>query len=420
MSPVTITLSLLVFSIVMFIWEKIPLAATAMIVCITLVVTGVFDVKTAFSGFINSNVILFVAMFVVGGALFETGVTDEIGGIVIRYARSEKQLIVIIMLVCGILSGFLSNTGTAAVLIPVVIGAAVKSGYAQSRLLMPLAFASALGGNLSLIGSPGNLIAQSALEQIEQSFGFFEYAKLGIPMLLCGILYFLTVGYKILPGKNIIENQKTENSRKVVCPKYKKVIALSVLIFTVLGMIFEAEIGLPIAIIGSIGALSLVVTGVITEKQAYQSIDSQTIFLFGGTLALARALETTGAGEIMARSVIDLLGQQVSPFLLLSAVLVISCALTNFMSNTATAALLIPVGLSIANTMGADSRAVLMAIVIGCSCAYATPVGTPANMMIFAAGGYKFIDYVKVGLPLIFISIIVSFILLPVFFPFYP
>ncbi|EPO4107962.1 SLC13 family permease [Enterobacter cloacae] len=420
MSPVAITLSLLVFSIVMFIWEKIPLAATAMIVCITLVVTGVFDVKTAFSGFINSNVILFVAMFVVGGALFETGVTDEIGGIVIRYARSEKQLIVIIMLVCGILSGFLSNTGTAAVLIPVVIGAAVKSGYAQSRLLMPLAFASALGGNLSLIGSPGNLIAQSALEQIEQSFGFFEYAKLGIPMLLCGILYFLTVGYKILPGKNIIENQKTENSRKVVCPKYKKIIALSVLIFTVLGMIFEAEIGLPIAIIGSIGALSLVVTGVITEKQAYQSIDSQTIFLFGGTLALARALETTGAGEIMARSVIDLLGQQASPFLLLSAVLVISCALTNFMSNTATAALLIPVGLSIANTMGADSRAVLMAIVIGCSCAYATPVGTPANMMIFAAGGYKFIDYVKVGLPLIFISIIVSFILLPVFFPFYP
>lgn len=78
MSPVAITLSLLLFSIVMFVWEKIPLAATAMIVCITLVVTGVFDVKTAFAGFINQNVILFVAMFVVGGALFETGVTDKL------------------------------------------------------------------------------------------------------------------------------------------------------------------------------------------------------------------------------------------------------------------------------------------------------------------------------------------------------
>ena len=188
MSPVTITLSLLVFSIVMFVWEKIPLAVTAMIVCITLVVTGVFDVKTAFAGFINQNVILFVAMFVVGGALFETGVTDKIGSMVTRYARTEKQLIVVIMLVCGTLSGLLSNTGTAAVLIPVVIGAAMKSGYARSRLLMPLAFASALGGNLSLIGSPGNLIAQSALEQVGQRFGFFEYAKLGIPMLACGIL----------------------------------------------------------------------------------------------------------------------------------------------------------------------------------------------------------------------------------------
>ncbi|MEP8673958.1 SLC13 family permease [Enterobacter hormaechei] len=419
MSPVAITLSLLVFSIVMFVWEKLPLAATAMIVCITLVVTGVFDVKTAFAGFINQNVILFVAMFVVGGALFETGVTDEIGGLVTRYARSEKQLIVIIMLVCGVLSGFLSNTGTAAVLIPVVIGAAVKSGYAQSRLLMPLAFASALGGNLSLIGSPGNLIAQSALEQVGQRFGFFEYAKLGIPMLLCGILYFVTIGYKLLPGKNITTARKTEKTSKKACSKYKKVIAMAVLVFTVLGMIFEDKVGLPIAIIGSVGALSLIVTGVITEKQAYQSIDSQTIFLFGGTLALAKALETTGAGEIMARSIIDLLGQQASPFLLLSAVLVISCALTNFMSNTATAALLIPIGLSIANTMGADPRAVLMAIVVGCSCAYATPVGTPANMMIFSAGGYKFMDYVKVGLPLIVISIIVSFILLPMFFPFY-
>ena len=412
MSPVAITLSLLLFSIVMFVWEKIPLAATAMIVCITLVVTGVFDVKTAFAGFINQNVILFVAMFVVGGALFETGVTDKIGGIVTRYARSEKQLIVIIMLVCGILSGFLSNTGTAAVLIPVVIGAAVKSGYAQSRLLMPLAFASALGGNLSLIGSP-------ALEQVGQRFGFFEYAKLGIPMLLCGIIYFLTIGYKLLSAQSVSTAGKSEKSRKVDCPKYKQVIAVLVLVFTVLGMIFENVIGLPIAIIGSIGALFLVITRVITEKQAYQSIDSQTIFLFGGTLALAKALETTGAGAIMARSIIDLLGQQASPFLLLSAVLIISCVLTNFMSNTATAALLIPIGLSIANSMGADPRAVLMAIVIGCSCAYATPVGTPANMMIFSAGGYRFMDYVRVGLPLIAISVIVSFILLPIFFPFY-
>lgn len=420
MSPVSITLLLLIFTIVMFVWEKIPLAVTAMIVCVMLVITGVMDIKTAFSGFINTNVILFVAMFVVGGALFETGVTDKIGGIVTRYAKTEKQLIVAIMLVCGVLSGFLSNTGTAAVLIPVVIGTAVRSGFARSRLLMPLAFASGLGGNISLIGSPGNLIAQSALESVGTGFGFFEYAKLGIPMLLCGILYFVTIGYRLLPAHATPVATHAESTTRVSCPRYKQVIAMLVLVFTIIGMVFEDLIGLPIAMTGAVGALTLIVTRVITEKQAYRSIDSQTIFLFGGTLALAKALETTGTGALMASSVISLLGQHASPFLLLSVVLILSSVLTNFMSNTATAALLVPIGLSIASSMGADSRAVLMAIVIGCSCAYATPVGTPANMMIFAAGGYKFIHYVKVGLPLIVISILVGLILLPIFFPFYP
>ena len=163
MSQITITLLFLLFAIVMFMWEKIPLGLTSMIVCVGLVVTGVLEWQTAFAGFIDSNVILFVAMFIVGGALFETGMANKIGGIVTHFAKTERQLIVAIMVIVGVMSGFLSNTGTAAILIPVVIGIAAKSGYKRSRLLMPLVFAAAMGGNLSLIGAPGNLIAQSAL-----------------------------------------------------------------------------------------------------------------------------------------------------------------------------------------------------------------------------------------------------------------
>lgn len=144
MSQVTITLLFLLFAIVMFMWEKIPLGLTSMIVCVGLVVTGVLDWKTAFSGFIDSNVILFVAMFIVGGALFETGMANKIGGVVTHFAKTEKQLIVAIMVIVGVMSGFLSNTGTAAILIPVVIGIAAKSGYSRSRLLMPLVFAAAM------------------------------------------------------------------------------------------------------------------------------------------------------------------------------------------------------------------------------------------------------------------------------------
>lgn len=422
MEPITITLCLLVFAIAMFVWEKIPLAVTSMVVCVALVLTGVLDLKQAFSGFIDTNVILFVAMFIVGGALFETGMANKVGGVITHFAKTEKQLIFTIMVVVGVMSGFLSNTGTAAVLIPVVIGVAAKSGFTRSRLLMPLVFAAALGGNLSLIGAPGNLIAQSALQNIGSGFGFFEYAKVGLPMLVCGIIYFLTIGYKFLPNNpNSSEVGSIGEQRDYShVPRWKQILSLVVLIATILGMIFEKQTGISLAVAGCIGALVLVVTGVLSEKQAYKAIDSQTIFIFGGTLALAKALEITGAGKLVADQVIGMLGNNSSPFMLLVVVFALSVVMTNFMSNTATVALLVPVSLSIAAGMGADPRAVLMATVIGSSCAYATPIGMPANMMVLSAGGYKFVDYAKSGIPLIIVSTIVSLILLPILFPFHP
>lgn len=423
MNPITITLVLLLFAIVMFVWEKLPLAVTSMIVCIALVLTGVLKVSEAFAGFVNTNVILFVAMFIVGGALFETGMANQVGSVVTKFAKTERQLIVTIMVVVGLMSGVLSNTGTAAVLIPVVIGIAAKSGYSRSRLLMPLVFAAAMGGNLSLIGAPGNLIGQSALQEMGMSFGFFEYAKVGLPMLVCGIIYFATIGYRFLPDKPNTGNGDTAYDEVVDysnVPKWKQTTSLIVLVLTILAMIFEDKIGINLAISGCVGALALVITGVISEKDAYKAIDMQTIFLFGGTLALAKALEVTGAGAAIADFVIGELGANVSPFVLLVAIFMLSCVMTNFMSNTATTALLVPISISIAAGMGADPRAVVMATVIGGSCAYATPIGMPANTMVISAGGYRFMDYVKSGLPLILVSTVVSLVLLPILFPFFP
>lgn len=416
---ILITLVLLAFTVIMFVTEKIPLALTSIIVCISLNLTKVLDFKETFAGFIDGNVILFVAMFVVGGALFETGMAKDIGGLVTKFAKTEKQLIIAIMVVVGALSGFLSNTGTAAVLIPVVVGIAAKSGFSRSRLLMPLVFAAALGGNLSLIGAPGNMIANSALQSIGSSFSFFEYAKVGLPMLISAIIFYSTIGFKLLPNHKTEEkklNTEVSNEEK---PVWKKKISLIVLVFSILAMIFEKQIGIKLQISACIGAIILVLTGVMSEKQAYDSIDTQTIFLFGGTLSLATALQKTGAGLLVADKIISTLGENPSPYLLLIIILVISSIMTNFMSNTATTALLVPIGLSIATRIGADPRAVLMAMVIGGSCAYATPIGMPANTMVFGLGNYKFNDYVKAGLPLVFISVIISVILLPIFFPFY-
>ena len=382
MDAVSITLCYLVFAIVMFVWEKIPLSITAMLVSVGLVLSGVLSPKEAFAGFVDGNVLLFMAMFIVGAAFFETGVAQVVGSVVTKIASIEKMLIVAVMLITGLLSGFLSNTGTAAVLIPVAIGIAQKSGFNQSKFLIPLVLASAMGGNLSLIGAPGNMIAQAGLEKIGLAFGFFDYALIGGPILLVGIIYFL------------------------LC--------------TILAMNFESHIGIKLYISAWIGALILVATNVVTETEAVKSIDMKTIFLFVGSLSIATALVKTGAGSVVANTIMGLLGSNPSPYIVMAVIFILSAVLTNFMSNTAATALLVPIGLQLAQSMGADPKAVLMATVIGASCAYATPIGMPANTMVYNIGGYSFMDYVKVGVPLIVIVTIVSLIILPIFFPFYP
>ena len=376
-SPSTITLLFLLFAVIMFVIEKIPLGVTSMIVCIGLTITDVLDVQTAFAGFTDSNVILFVAMFIVGGALFETGMANKIGGIVTRFAKTERMLIVAIMVIVGLMSGVLSNTGTAAVLIPVVIGIAAKSGYKRSKLLMPI--------------------------------------------LIAGILFYATIGYKLLPECDPKEEEAFDTKRDFdQVPKWKQWMSLIILILTLLAMIFEEKIGISLCVSGGIGALLLILTGVISEKDALKSIDLKTIFLFGGTLSLAAALEKTGAGEMIAEKVIGALGSDPSPYILTLVVFLLCCVMTNFMSNTATTALMVPICLSIAQRIEADPRAVLMACVIGGSCAYATPIGMPANTMVVGVGGYRFMDFVKAGFPLIIIATVVSMIILTFSFPFFP
>lgn len=427
MSDSTITILFLIFAIFFYVSEIIPLAITAMVLSVGLTITGVLPAKEAFAGFVDPNVLLFMAMFIIGAAIFETGMAKRIGGYVTRFAKTEFQLIIALMLITGFMSGFLSNTGTAAVLIPMVLGIAQKTGFNRKRLLLPLVIAAAMGGNLSLIGAPGNLIAQAGLNQIGMSFGFFEFAKIGFPILCVGILYFVLFGQKLLPNTEVNHHAKSESinfydqaqdETKEI--RWKQNVAMGVLVLTIVAMIFEKQVGVPLYVSAWAGALILIISGVINENSAMRSIDMKTVFLFVGSLSLAVALNKSGAGQSIANVMISLMGDSPSPFIVLLVIFLVAVVLTNFMSNTATTALLVPISLAIAEQLQADPQAVLMATVIGGSLAYATPIGMPANTMVYGIGNYRFMDYVKVGGPLIVIAIVVSLILLPILFPFFP
>ena len=201
-------------------------------------------------------------------------------------------------------------------------------------------------------------------------------------------------------------------------PSWKKWTAAIVLILTVGAMIFEKQLGVKLYVSAWIGALVLVATNVISESAAVRSIDMKTIMLFAGSMALGDAMVKTGTGSVIADLIVNSLGASPSPIVVLVVIFVLGVFMTNFMSNTATCALLVPIGLSLASQLGFDPKAVLAAIVIASSLAYATPIGMPANTMVYNIAGYSFMDYVKAGLPLIVVSSIVALILLPILFPF--
>lgn len=420
-TSVMITLGFLVFAIIMFAWEKIPLSVTAMIVAVGLHLSGVLSAKAAFAGFVDANVLLFMGMFIIGAAFFETGVAVEVGNVVNRFAKTETTLIIAVMMITGIMSGFLSNTGTAAVLIPVIIGICKRSGFKQTKLLMPLVFAAAMGGNLSLIGAPGNMIAQAGLQQAGLgSFNFFDYGLVGLPILLIGTIFYAVIGKRFLPDAPNHEADASYNDNDDYghVPSWKKWTAALVLILTIVAMIFEKQLGVKLYVSAWIGALVLVATGVISETAAVKSIDMKTILLFAGSMALGDAMVSTGTGAVIADLIVNSLGASPSPLVVLVVLFILGVFMTNFMSNTATCALLVPIGLSLANQLGFDPKAVLVAIVIASSLAYATPIGMPANTMVYNIAGYSFMDYVKAGLPLIIVSSIVALVLLPILFPF--
>ena len=383
---------------------------------------GLVPENQIFLGLADSTVVLFGGMFVVGAAMFYTGLAQKIGGGVVRmFGKGENSLMFGIMIIAALMSAVLSNTGTTACLIPVVMGICANAKISASRELMPLAFAAGLGGTITLIGTPPNILANVALKAAgmpELQFGFFEYAWIGIPITIAGIVYMMFIGKYLLPedsgtlnleiDEEILENE-TSTQKQIIC---------GIIMVGVIGSMATGIVPLEIAAV--VGAVIAVLTGCLTEKQAYNSIDWVTIFLFAGMIPVATAMNTSGAGKLIAEATVKMLGGDPSPYMVTAVLFGLAVVLTQFMSNTASKALLCPVGIALSAQMGASPKAVLMAILIASSCAFASPVGTPPNTLVLGPGGYKFMDYLKAGTGLVAVCLIVSIIVIPIVWPFFP
>lgn len=607
------TLIILALSAVFFAMGKVRSDLVALCALVALLLTGTLTPQEAISGFSNQVVIMMVGLFVVGGAIVQTGLAKKASGKLMMLAGdNEIGLFLLLMVVTAVIGAFVSNTGTVALMMPIVVSLAQKAKIRASRLLMPLAFASSMGGMLTLIGTPPNLVIQEALtESGHQPLGFFSFLPVGLVCIVVGIVVLLPLSKRFLNGrqrgdddgkarrrktlddlleeyslkddlsvftvtdaslvkdKSIVEldvqrryglsvlevrrvkkthaklmkeveqrlagpdtrlmvgdivyvsgnKQQAEqmaadmqlnktsqplafydigiaeavlmhNSR--LCGKtlrdgglrrlysvnvlgvrrgddyitrdladlklrqgdilliqgkwknisrianlaegilvmgqpleeaarvtldYKAPLAAAIMVAMILTMVFDFIPVAPVTAVITAGLL-MVLTGCIRSVEAaYKTINWESIVLIAAMLPMSVALEKTGASALVARMLADGLGQA-SPYALLAGVYFTTSLLTMFISNTATAVLMSPIALTSATAIGVSPYPMLFAVTLGASMCFASPFSTPPNALVMQAGGYTFMDYIKVGLPLQIIMGLVMVFVLPLLFPF--
>jgi anion transporter len=412
-------------TLILYMTERIPIATTSILACLALAIFGVIPITTAFVGFGNDMVYLIVGMVVVGNALFETGVAEVVGKKIISLVgTNERVFTVAIILVSVAISLFMNNSATAALMLPIAASAvaASKGKLSKKNSFLMVGIAVCVGGGITLVGSPPQLIAHAFLEENGYGgFGFFEFGMFGIPMLILLLVFFLTFGMKlqkkvfnfpevedILEAKLSTEEAGEAQPRSVV----KMCISVGILVFCIIGFITGIW---SMGVVAMTGAVLCVVTRCISQKRVFQKMDWTTVIIMGCSFGFAAGLDQSGAGRLVANGMISLLGDNLNLWLLCSALALVAMILTNFMSSTAAASILVPIAAFAAMEVGFDVRAAVMITAVAANIGYATPVSTPPITMTLR-GGYRFMDYIKVGGLFNLLGFILIVLLIPIVF----
>ena len=605
---ILLVLGLLLATILLFASDRLRMDFVAILVLLALMMSGLLAPKEALAGFGDPLVVLIAGLFVIGEGLFRTGVAFAIGNWLLGVAgNSETRLLVLLMLVVAGLSAFMSNTGAVAVFIPVALNLSTKANVPANRLLMPMAFSGSLGGMLTLIGTPPNLVVSNLLSREGMTpFNFFSFTPVGLLILVATIVFIVLIGRLLLPKDGgpkgnaqdrlsledlisaygvkdqlfrlciesdsplvgqtlgqvqlrtrfdviVIGLERQSRGKPVVMPaliqtEYRAgdIIYLAgteqrvaELLHTLAGMrrlTFEAqqkqivaqELGLAevlltprsrlvgqtiknahfreryglsvlgilrmgqpmrgdflatrldfgdsllvgggwrhidllqaeqtdfsvltipremdevapyrertpwaLAIVaGMLGlmtfdilpsvtavllaGLAMVLARCVTMEEAYKSINWQSIILIAGMLPMATALNKTGALELIVTGLVESLGT-LGPLALMAGLFVLTSVFSQFISNTATAVLVAPIALGAATSMELSPYPFLMAVALAASTAFSTPMASPVNTLVLGPGGYRFNDFVKMGVPLQLLAMALTLLVVPLIFPF--
>ena len=596
MSPATTSLVVLAATVVLFIWNRLPVGGVAVLTCLALYATGLVDADTALSGFGDPVVVFIASLFVVSEAIDSAGVTTWAGQRLIDVVGDGAvRLMVAVLGLCAVLTAVITLNGSVAALLPMVLVLATRIRRSPSLMLMPMAFAGSAGSLLALTGSPVNVIvSNAAVDAGVEPFGFFDFAVVGLPLVIGTVTLGVLLGPRVLPRRSSsqpvrdlgrhasrlaayyelhdgfyrlrvrpgspvvgvpasrldlaaypgvtligvqsagghavtgatpvgdddvvvvsgasdavsrlvpelrlavamrpvtvesagIMNREVGVAEVVVPPRSPLVgetsfpgqmrgsdlVVLGIrrlgkdlgatpheltagdslllhgtwtsieelvhdrdvllvdspdlvrrqavplgprsgrAIAVLLVMVVLLALGLvPPAIAGLAAATAMVLTRVVSVNQAYRAVSWQTVVLIGGLIPLSTAIETSGAADLVARGLIDVVGEG-RPYLLLVALFGLTAVVGQVVSNTATVLIVVPIAVAAAQETGVSVLPVLMLVAVAGAASLLTPIATPANMMIMGPGGYRFGDYWRLGLPVLLLWLVVAVTVIP-------
>lgn len=414
-------LSLIVFGlfILIFIWDKLPMATSAILGCVVMVVLGLSDFGTAFGQFASSTVILLVGVMVVGSALAETGVAAAFGRIMTRYSRNNERIIILIAysLAC-VLSAFLTNATVLAIFMPIIIGMDTDDGKINHRnIVLPILIATAMGGIATLVGSSQQLTANGLIEEMGYNMKVFDMTPVGIIFSIVGLLYCLFIGYplgkKIWGSRDRYEGCEIAAAKEVVVDKRK---FYTMIVITVLMVIsYVAALVSPV-VTAVAAALLCIITGCISQKEAVIRMNWNIVGRLGACLGLAKVISSTGGIDLITGFVSNVLDDGVSPFMLFAVMVAIIQLLSLVISNSTAILVALPIVLSMSAVLNLNPVPFAMGAAYASSMGICCPLSGSTNQMSMAAG-YKFKDYFKYGVLLDVICYFIIIIFVPLFFP---
>lgn len=394
-----ITIGLFVWVFVALIWKIADPIIVGISIPTVLALTGIVNAGKAFADFSNTTVMFFMSIFVLGKAIMKTGLADYIGSTIINLIGStEKRLTLSVATVSAAMSAFLNDTGTTGCLMPIVSAMAKKSKMNLSRIYMTLAFFASMGGTITLVGTTPHIVASGLIEKAGYAgYSFFEFTKVGLPITIVGGIYMYFWGSKMLPDIKMEHAEEVELAKRDT-----RGMIITFVVFALLVISLATNL-MPFHLAAVLGSIIVVVTKCITVDDAIKSFSMPTLFLVAGIFPLSSAMATTGVAKLFV-DFTSTFANGVHPLVAILIISGITTFMTQFMMGTSLSAIMLPLGILYANSLGLDPRGVVMAIAVASSLAFCKPFGTGPNLLIWKPAGYSISDYFKVGLPIVIIS----------------